>query len=296
MANQRDTFTRRQVERSFRKFQDIVDDILSASFQTWSDTFSHLITHCETDPVMQIITGPLKSDPRIDAGKWWDDAVSSPTGMVGSGHYTLPTDDDERTALLYQVFLKIEFDDLDIKKFCVAGYGHTHYQEMVSSFNQELVTKFTREVSYRLDEIAEDTADQPEISREAMIVFHHHDYSTNISGSIHGSNIATGNAQVSHSSAQFNTPADVAAELLALKSLASEFSRDQQATITTALDFLASASESDSAEANEVAEHVQTVAELSPTIATRLRRLVAGTSSSLAASAIVEGIKAVLGG
>jgi len=207
----------------------------------------------------------------------------------------LPTDDDERTALLYQVFLKVEHESLDITNFCMAVYGPTKYQQMVSSFNQELVTKFTREISYRLDEIAADTADQTDIPREAMVVFHYHDYSTTISGTVQGSNIATGNAEIRNSTAQYNTPADVAAELRALKSLASEFSKTNQATITQALDFLASATESEDADVNEVIETVQTVAELSPTISSRLKGLLVGASSSLLGSAIMEGLKVVLG-
>ena len=46
MTQQPDNFTRREVERSFRKFHDIVDDLMAAKFQTWGDTFSQLVAHC----------------------------------------------------------------------------------------------------------------------------------------------------------------------------------------------------------------------------------------------------------
>lgn len=296
MTQQPDTFTRRNVERSFRKFHDIVDDLMAATSQTWGDTFRRLVVHCETDTVMQVITEPLRTDPRVDADKWWNDAINSVRGTAGSGQYTLPTDDDERTALLYQVFLKLEHEDINIHTFCLPVYGVRKRQDVADFFNRDLVSKFTREVSYRLDEITADTADQQEIAREAMVVFHHYDYSTHITGNVRGSNIATGSAQITNSTAQFNTPADVAAELRALTSLASEYSKTNQATITQALDFLADAAESENADIDEIAEKAQTIAEISPTISSRLKGLVSGASASLIGSAIMEGLKLVFGG
>ena len=296
MTQQPDKFTRRDVERSFRKFHDIVNDLMTATSQTWGDTFKRLVAHCETDTVMQVITEPLKTDSRIDANQWWNDAINSARGMAGSGQPKLPADDDERTALLYQVFLKLEHEDIDIGGFCLAVYGARKRQDMADTFNRELVQKFTREVCHRLDEITTDTADQQEIAREAMVVFHHYDYSTYITGNVQGSNIATGSAQITNSTAQFNTPADVAAELRALKSLASEYSKTNQATITQALDFLADAAESENAAVDEIAENARTIAEISPPISSRLNGLVSGARASLIGSAIMEGLKLVFGG
>ncbi len=290
------TFTQREVHRSFRKFNDLVDDLMSAKFQTWGNTMTRLVTHCETDPVMQVVTQPLKTDPRVNARKWWDDAVASVRGMVGSGDYTLPADDDERTALLYQVLLVLENENVDFSQFCISVYGHTNYQDMVDTFNRELVYKFTREVSYRLDEVAHDTAGQQEISRDAIVVFHHHDYSTTISGTIQGSNVATGNAQITGSTASFESPSDVAAELRAMKSIAAEFSKVNQATIESALEFLASQAVSQTQDIAEIEENARTLVEISPTIKTRLMTLASGAGASVVGSAIIEGIKLALGG
>ena len=98
------------------------------------------------------------------------------------------------------------------------------------------------------------------------------------------------------STAQFNTPVDVAAELRVLTSLASEYSKTNQATITQALDFLADAAESENADNDEIAENTRTIAEISPTISSRLKGLVSGASASLIGSAIMEGLKLVFGG
>jgi len=159
-----DKFPRREVQRSFRKFDDLVGDLLSAKFQTWGDAMSRLLAHCETDPVMQVVTSPLKGDSRVDAQKWWNEAVDSVGGMVGSGRYSLPIDDDERMALLYQVLLLVDGGAADLAQFSNSVYGVSRFQDMVDTFNHELVHKFTREVSYRLNEVVEDIGDQQEVS------------------------------------------------------------------------------------------------------------------------------------
>lgn len=194
-------FSRRQVERSFRKFNDIVADLFSSQHQTWGNVFTHLITHCEQDEVMRVVTEPLRTNKNVDAEKWLEDGLNSMTGMIGSGHYELPYDDDDRTALLYQLFLLIENTPFDFSGFCMTMFGSSHYQDMVHTFNQELVLKFTREVSYRLDEIMQDSGNQQEIPQEAMMVFHHHDNSINVSGNIQGSNVASGQANITKASA-----------------------------------------------------------------------------------------------
>ncbi len=91
-----ETFSRREVERAFRKFNDLVSDLMGAVFQTWPDCFRRLISHCEQHPVMRTITEPLRQNKNVDASKWYDDCLT-----LG---YGLPTDDDDCTALLYQFF------------------------------------------------------------------------------------------------------------------------------------------------------------------------------------------------
>ena len=289
-----DRFPRRVVERSFRKFDDLVGDLLSSKYQTWGDALSRLLSHCETDPVMQVVTSPLKADSRVDAQKWWNDAVDSVRGMVGSGEYSLPSDDDERTALLYQVLLLVDGGAVNLATFSMSVYGVSKHQEMVNTFNQELVRKFTREVSYRLNEVAEDIGDQQEVSREAIVVFHHHDYSTTITGGIQGSNVATGNANLSHSTASVATPAELASEIRSLKSLAADYARINREAIESLLDSLAAWAEAGDGDREEIVESAKAVAEISPTSRSRMSGLVSSVGSSMAGSIIVEALKVAL--
>lgn len=290
-----DQFPRCDIERSFRKFNDIVNDLLGAKHQTWGNIFTHLITHCEEDPVMEVITEPLRSNRQVDAAKWYADAVASAHEMVGSGHYELPYNDDDRTALLYQFFLKVEKEGLDISNLCVAVYGTTNDQDIVDTFNRELVTKFAREVSYRLDEILQDVGDQKTVAREAMIVFHHHDQSTTIHGNIQGSFIATSGGSIAGATVTYNCATELATALRSLLPLVNTVAENQRSAVERALEILIAATASDNHSPTDIAAAATTVANGSPTLASRLKWIAGRIGTSLVASTIFQGIKTALG-
>ncbi len=128
-----------------------------------------------------------------------------------------------------------------------------------------------------------------------MVVFHHHDHSTNISGTVVGSNIATGSSQINDSPITYKTGSQLAAALRGLSSLAAGLSRTNQATVAQALDSLAAAAESGTTDFEDIEENVRTVSEISPSISEGLKQMAAGAGSSLTASGIIEGIKVVFG-
>jgi len=287
-------FSRREIERSFRKFKDIVNDLFQAQFQTWGNVFTHLITHCEKDPVMQVVTGPLKANKNVDAERWYADARGSGGSMVGSGHYELPYDDEDRTALLYQFFLMLEDGKVNLNSFCIGMYGTTRYQESVETFNRELVEKFTREVSYRLDEIMEDIGDQQEVPREAMVVFHHHDYSLNVQGNIQGSNVAAGGSSISDSTGTYTNHEELAAALESLAPMLHEVAADQRASVERALQLLVQATHDPSISPEQVSEATRTISTNSPSMGERLKKIAGKIGLSLVSSSIFLGIKMAL--
>jgi hypothetical protein len=292
-------FTRREVERAFRKFRDLLTDLMQARFQTWGDTFTHLIAHCEKNPVMRVVTEPLRANKNVDANRWYLDTLASVLGMVGSGRYSLPVDDDDRTALLYQLFLKVEYENINISEFCMSVYGTTNYQEMVSVFNEELVTKFAREMTYRLDEVLTDLGTSQEVPREAMLVFHFHDHSQqdnsmHITGPIQGSNVAVGGSSISNSSATYTTNAELAEALKGLKPLIREVTESQRDAVAVALDVLVEATQK-AIPVAQVAQATDTLAKSSPSFTDRLKDITGKIGIGLLSSTLVQGIKAGLG-
>lgn len=60
-------YSKREVERSYRKFSDIVSDLMAARHQTWGSSYDHLMGHCRNDQIMQIVLAPLARNKNIDA-------------------------------------------------------------------------------------------------------------------------------------------------------------------------------------------------------------------------------------
>jgi hypothetical protein len=287
-------FSRREVERSFRKFNDIVSDLTAAQSQTWGHQFAHLIAHCERDPVMQVITEPLRTNRNVDASKWYSEAMNSVGSGVGSGFYELPTDDDERTALLYQFFLLLVDGKIQFNDFCSGMYILNIQEESYAVFNQELVHKFTREVSYRLDEIMEDAGERQHISSEAMMVFHHHDHSMTVHGNIQGSNLATGGSSISGSAATFTNNEELAYALKGLEPLIHDIAEGQRGTVEQALKLLIQATQDSSITKERVAEATKAIAANSPTMSQRLKDIAGKVGIELITSSVIKGIELAL--
>ena len=168
----RDSFPRRDVRRAFRKFSDMGSDVTRAQFQTWEAHLKNLLDFCETDPIMDIITDPLRHNPNINIEQWHKDFQTTVGSMVGSGQYEIPKNDDDRTALFYQVLRAFSDGKIDPGRFAVHAFGETKYQEIVNVINLEFVDKFIREMQYRIQDIEDDTQGQIEVERKALTVFH----------------------------------------------------------------------------------------------------------------------------
>jgi hypothetical protein len=288
-------FSRREVERSFRKFRDIVNDLVSAKFQTWDDMFSHMITHCDTDPVMRVVIAPLLANKNVNADKWYADCMASVGSMVGTAHYELPYDDEDRTALLYQFFRKIKTERIEIGDFCINAYGATKYQEMVDVFNRELVVKFAREVTYRLDEIMEDIGDQREVSKEAITVFHYHDHSVTVHGNIQGGYVTGSGATISGASASYGTDGELSVVLNEMRSLVSEVAANQKEAVEQAIDLMLRSINDQSVSSSEIAAAASIIVKASPTLGQRLKDITGRIGVSLTGSAIFQGLKMFFG-
>jgi hypothetical protein len=82
---------------------------------------------------MQVALAPLAGNKNIDAVAWYQWAMLTTGSMVGTGRYALPFDDKERTALLYQFFVLIAEDKVDLPLFRQNMYGASGYQDNDSS-------------------------------------------------------------------------------------------------------------------------------------------------------------------
>ncbi len=88
--------------------------------------------------------------------------------------------------------------------------------------------------------------------------------------------------------------ADLVQAVRALRELLNQVEQGKQKEIEVAIEVLENAAHDNSVRKSEVVQAVETLSQV-PTMRQRLEELAVGASSSIAASAIIEGIKFVLG-
>lgn len=146
-------FTPKQVEISFRKFLDSVEDLESSDYNTFDTHLSIFLNHCENDEIMKTITAPLKNTEIFDKGD--KEFLSKGGSMVGSSNITFPEDEYEMDSYIYQLLLKLKNKGRDITNITMRAYGANGLSDAVDWFNEKITSKLTRSLKYKLEEIEE---------------------------------------------------------------------------------------------------------------------------------------------
>jgi len=141
-------FKKREVERSFQKFRDNVTYVFNSDIYTFTTFFNNLIFFCETDEVMRVITSQLK---QIDIS--YDDWFNQLPQPYGRPELDLPTNETERTALIYKICIKIQKKEIDRFNFCLTLNNSLSPNGTISFFNLNLLTPFIDSVGYKIDDI-----------------------------------------------------------------------------------------------------------------------------------------------
>jgi len=138
--------------------------------------------------------------------------------------------------------------------------------------------------------------DQQEVPREARITIHnYHDHSISIQGDLQGSNVATGGAKITGSSAGYNSTEELVEALNALTTLIHSTTKCHEDVVRGAIEVLIRAAGDPSVPATEVERAASVVASSSPTFKQRLGDIAGRLGISLTGAAIFQGIKTALG-
>ncbi len=144
-------FTKKQVETSFRKFNDYSKDLVSSDWSTFRSHLEIWLDHCENDEVMKAITSQLKNQSIFD--KYDLTFIGSGGGMVGCSKVNFPIDEYERDAFIYQLLLKIRFDTDIIINMGVKCQRRRRIDDWIYWFNEKILNKLIRSLEYELREI-----------------------------------------------------------------------------------------------------------------------------------------------
>lgn len=180
-----ENFDRKQVEISFRKFSDYASDVVSSNSNIFYTRLNIFIHHCESDPVMSFICNQLKN---IDTNfeEWLRKGESTGGSMVGSCQFNLPVDEKARDALLYQLCLKINKNEIDLFGFCLDFFGSHGLDGMIYDFNEAIIKPMVRSIGYKLEEIEYDieTDLQGERYIPITVLNVYQDFSTTVNGNV----------------------------------------------------------------------------------------------------------------
>ena len=288
-------FARPQVQRSFQKFRDQSSDLQGAVFQTWEESLRHFIDHCQNDPVMKVVMEPLRSHRNVDLSKWYEKFEENNRGMVGTNRYpySLPTNDDERTALLYQFLVAISEGHLNAFQFSRDAYGSRSKDEGVLSVNTQIVEKFVREVSYRIDELNTELGDKQQIESSTLTtIFNYGSMQTyhgavqNVQGGVQGSILAV-DSNLSGVSIIYNSKDDLASAVKALGNDLTDVLQNHREEVSNAFALLVKAIENNTVpKSSQLATAVESIGEKTSSKLKSLKTIMEGAAGSLVAEAL----------
>jgi len=153
-----ESFTPKQIEISFRKFNDYSSDFEVSDHNSFDTHLKILLDHCENDPIMKVITEPLKNEKVY--GKWKDEFIQGMGSMVGSSKLNFPIDEYERDSYLYQLLRKMRNNEINLTTLAMRCHGGSSLNEGVYWFNEQILGKLLRSLRYKLEEV------QDRIARE----------------------------------------------------------------------------------------------------------------------------------
>lgn len=161
-------FERKEILRSFQKFNNYSNDLLSSSFGTFETRLDIFINFCENDKVMGFITSQLKG---YDFDRWMDKFGDS--GSI-FGNFELPLDENDRLSLLYQILLRLNAHEFQFEAFCNRIFGpYENFTRLPYKFNEAITTSLVRDLGYKLEEIGEKIEavnEGQQITQERLII------------------------------------------------------------------------------------------------------------------------------
>jgi hypothetical protein len=173
------------VQTAVRRFSNYADDVLAANYRTFHQYLGIFMEFCENDPVVSVVTSQLKANNKVHFVKWLDDFERTGGSFVGSKHFVLPPDDEDRLALVYQFMLAVNSNNIELEGLMLDAFGTTNFDQMIYVFNEQFFSKFVRDLGYRLQPLIASLRTEHSVPPERLLVFNHYDRSvilSNISG------------------------------------------------------------------------------------------------------------------
>lgn len=171
------------VEDSFTKFDYLVSDLLDSEYNTFDANLRRFINHCENDEIMSIVCNQLKYDNTIFEKWWFENQLNTLPHAPGGRKLNPPIDDKEMDSLYYQLCLKINNKEIDVRIFCINFTSNT--SASIPFFNKVIVYPLVRSMKYKLNKIKSKIIQQGDKQYIFVQNFYvYQNFGTNINGGV----------------------------------------------------------------------------------------------------------------
>jgi predicted nucleotide-binding protein len=132
-------------------FDEKAEDLLRSDGHTIENGINSFLALCESDSIMHSVTQPLRRNKNVDILLWYDNFCKSRS-------FILPTNDDDKLALLYQLLLKVRSNEI---KYYNLELGGRDINQAAYQFNNAVSRPLIRGLSNEIDKMAVSSQTSP---------------------------------------------------------------------------------------------------------------------------------------
>lgn len=139
-----------ELNRISRNFRDVAGDLMRSDTDSFDTAINFFRSFCDDESVIQDILAPIK-ERTFDSWSWYNQALDSDQGMVGSGNATLPNNKLDALKAIYDILWNEEAGNV------LLNFGHAtmfkrNYDEQLRTVNDKLTNFFVRFIIRELEE------------------------------------------------------------------------------------------------------------------------------------------------
>ena len=145
--------TAAQFKRSVNRFGDFAGDLIRSDHPGFDQNLKLFLDFYESDLVFSSIHQQLLSVPGVDFDEWWKENSSG----YRRSPLKFPLNSSERMALMYGLLRRINSGEIKIVNLVLEHYPQTSRSVTahVQAFNDDVTRKFVRDISYRIEDVAD---------------------------------------------------------------------------------------------------------------------------------------------
>lgn len=152
-----------EFNRSVEKFNDFAEQLIESGFSNFEQSLSMFLDLMERDRTLSIVHQQLLEVAGVDFDVWFQDRMQTGGSYSGSKSLVFPPEEEKRMALTYELLRRVNSGAIDLLNFCVSFFpiGSTKFDPLIREFNKVIVSRFIKDVKYRLDEISDQLPTDP---------------------------------------------------------------------------------------------------------------------------------------